>query len=286
MEQQSRGKGLNSLLSDSDLVVSRKVAAFRGVKEVELSQIVAGSFQPRFDFDNGAMEELAASIRIHGVIQPITVRERESGGFEIISGERRFRASKMAGLEKIPAFIRDVDDNRSLEMALIENIQRENLNPIEIALSYQRMIQECNLIQEDLGKRVGKSRSAVTNYLRLLNLPTEVQSGLILGIISMGQAKPLVALADTARQIDIYQRILDFGLSAREVESLVKKGNIFEANANDLDRYKEDMRIEELTLKGKTKVPVNIQIQDFDKGNITIKFKDAQELEEILSKIS
>jgi ParB family transcriptional regulator, chromosome partitioning protein len=286
MEQQSKGKGLNSLLSDSDLVVSRKVAAFRGVKEVELSQIVAGSFQPRFDFDNGAMEELAASIRIHGVIQPITVRERESGGFEIISGERRFRASKMAGLEKIPAFIRDVDDNRSLEMALIENIQRENLNPIEIALSYQRMIQECNLIQEDLGKRVGKSRSAVTNYLRLLNLPTEVQSGLILGVISMGQAKPLVALADTARQIDIYQRILDFGLSAREVESLVKKGNIFEANANDLDRYKEDMRIEELTLKGKTKVPVNIQIQDFDKGNITIKFKDAQELEEILSKIS
>jgi ParB family transcriptional regulator, chromosome partitioning protein len=286
MEQQSKGKGLNSLLSDSDLVVSRKVAAFRGVKEVELSQIVAGSFQPRFDFDNGAMEELAASIRIHGVIQPITVRERESGGFEIISGERRFRASKMAGLEKIPAFIRDVDDNRSLEMALIENIQRENLNPVEIALSYQRMIQECNLIQEDLGKRVGKSRSAVTNYLRLLNLPTEVQSGLILGVISMGQAKPLVALADTARQIDIYQRILDFGLSAREVESLVKKGNIFEANANDLDRYKEDMRIEELTLKGKTKVPVNIQIQDFDKGNITIKFKDAQELEEILSKIS
>ena len=198
MEQQSRGKGLNSLLSDSDLVVSRKVAAFRGVKEVDLSQIVAGSFQPRFDFDNGAMEELAASIRIHGVIQPITVRERESGGFEIISGERRFRASKMAGLDKIPAFIRDVDDNRSLEMALIENIQRENLNPIEIALSYQRMIQECNLIQEDLGKRVGKSRSAVTNYLRLLNLPTEVQSGLILGVISMGQAKPLVALADTA----------------------------------------------------------------------------------------
>jgi ParB family transcriptional regulator, chromosome partitioning protein len=117
-------------------------------------------------------------------------------------------------------------------------------------------------------------------------LPTEVQSGLILGVISMGQAKPLVALADTARQIDIYQRILDFGLSAREVESLVKKGNIFEANANDLDRYKEDMRIEELTLKGKTKVPVHIQIQDFDKGNITIKFKDAQELEEILSKIS
>lgn len=286
MEQQSKGKGLNSLLSDSDLVVSRKVAAFRGVKEVELSQIVAGSFQPRFDFDNGAMEELAASILIHGVIQPITVREREAGGFEIISGERRFRASKMAGLEKIPAFIRDVDDNRSLEMALIENIQRENLNPVEIALSYQRMIQECNLIQEDLGKRVGKSRSAVTNYLRLLNLPTEVQSGLILGVISMGQAKPLVALADTARQIDIYQRILDFGLSAREVESLVKKGNIFEANANDLDRYKEDMRIEELTLKGKTKVPVNIQIQDFDKGNITIKFKDAQELEEILSKIS
>lgn len=283
--EQNKSKGLNSLLSDSDLVVQRKVAAFRGVSEVALDKLEVGTQQPRSHFDAKSLEELADSIRVHGLIQPITVREKEGGKFEIISGERRFRAAKLAGLEKMPAFIRDVDDHRSIEMALIENIQRENLNPIEIALSYQRMVTECQVSQEELGKRVGKSRSAVTNYLRLLNLPTEVQSGLILGIISIGQARPLIPIQDAHLQIDIYQRILENELSAREIEALVKKGNAFEAGANELDLHKEDMRIEEITLKGKTLVPVKIQIQDLNKGNVAIKFSNSEELAEILSKL-
>ena len=283
--EQNKGRGLTSLLSDSDLVVKRKVAAFRGVSEIELDRLEVGFQQPRSHFDEAALKELADSIRVHGVIQPITVRETVSGKFEIISGERRFRAAKLAELDRIPAFIRDVDDQRSLEMALIENIQRENLNPIEIALSYQRMVNECNLKQEELGNRVGKSRSAVTNYLRLLNLPTEIQSGLILGVITMGQARPLIPIQDTNLQIDIYQRILDNELSAREIESLVKKGNTFEAEANELDLYREDMRIEEITLKGKTLVPIKFQIQDINKGNVTIKFTSEDDLAEILGKL-
>ncbi|MBK6979300.1 MAG: ParB/RepB/Spo0J family partition protein [Cytophagaceae bacterium] len=286
MQMENKGKGLNSLLSDSDLVVSRKVAAFRGVKEIEISKLEVGVQQPRSHFDEKSLEELAESIRIHGLIQPITVREIADGKFEIISGERRFRASKLAGLTTIPTFIRDVDDNRSLQMALIENIQRENLNPIEIALSYQRMIQECDLKQDDLGKRVGKSRSSVTNYLRLLNLPSDIQSGLVLGVITMGQAKPLISIEDKNLQIDIYQRILEQGLSAREIEALAKKGNAFEAEANDLDLYREDLRIEEITLKGKTVVPFKIQVQDLNKGNISIKFSNQEQLTDIMNKLS
>lgn len=284
--EQSKSKGLNSLLSDSDLVVQHKVAAFRGVKEIELSKISTGNSQPRFEFNDEALNELAASIRVHGIIQPITIREVGKDKFEIISGERRFRAAKLADLTSIPAFLRDVDDQRSLEMALIENIQRENLNPIEIALSYQRMIFECNLKQEELGKRVGKSRSSVTNYLRLLTLPEELQSGLILGVVSVGQVKPLISLADVNRKVDIYHKILENGLSAREIEALVKKGNAFEAEASELDRYKEDMRIEEIMMKSKMLVPFKIQIMDIDKGNISIKFNNENELQDIIEKIS
>lgn len=283
--EQNKNKGLNSLLSDSDLVVQRKVAAFRGVSLVEIEKLEVGTQQPRSHFDEKMLNELAESIRVHGLIQPITVREREGGKFEIISGERRFRAAKMAGLEMMPAFIRDVDDHRSIEMALIENIQRENLNPIEIALSYQRMVTECQVSQEELGKRVGKSRSAVTNHLRLLNLPTEVQSGLILGVITMGQARPLIPIQDANLQIDIYQRILENDLSSRDIEALVKKGNAFEAGANELDLHREDMRIEEITLKGKTLVPIKIQVQDINKGNVSIKFSNAEELSDILEKL-
>lgn len=282
---ENKRKGLGSLLGDSDLVVSRKVAAFVGVQEIELSKIKAGQSQPRKAFEETALKELADSIKLQGIIQPITVRQLENGLFEIISGERRFRASQLAGLEKIPAYIREVDDQRSLEMALIENIQRENLNPIEVALSYRRMIEELNFRQEDLGNRLGKSRSTITNALRLLNLPTEIQSGLILGVVSTGQVRPLVAMSDQAFQMDIYQKILEDNLSAREVEALVKKGNTFEAEANELDIHREDLRIEEMTLKGKTVVPIKIKVQDINKGHVTIKFSDEEDLNEILEKL-
>jgi ParB family transcriptional regulator, chromosome partitioning protein len=281
----SKGRGLNSLLSDTDLVVTNRVAAFGGVVEMEISKLDVGLQQPRHIFEESLIEELSDSIKMHGLIQPITVRSKPNGRFEIISGERRFRASKKAGLTIIPVYIRHVDDKQSLEMAIIENIQRENLNPVEIALSFRRMIEECDLSQEEMATRVGKSRSAVTNFLRLLNLPSEIQSGLILGVISMGQAKPLISMTDAAHQMDIYHRILDNQLSARDIEALVKKGNSFEAQANELDLYKEDMRIEQLTLKGKTKVSFDFQVQDLNKGNIRIKFSSKDELDEIMEKL-
>jgi ParB family transcriptional regulator, chromosome partitioning protein len=281
----NRGRGLNSLLSDTDLVVKSKVAAFGGVVEMEINKIDVGLQQPRHIFEESLIQELSDSIKMHGLIQPITVRSKADGRYEIISGERRYRASKLANLTVIPAYIRHVDDAQSLEMAIIENIQRENLNPVEIALSFRRMIEECDLSQEEMAARVGKSRSAVTNFLRLLNLPSEIQSGLILGVISMGQARPLIPIGDQNTQMDIYHRILDMQLSAREIEALVKKGNTFEAQANELDLYKEDMRIEALTLKGKTKVPIDIQIQDLNKGNIRIKFNSQEELEQILEQM-
>jgi len=266
-------------------VVKRKVAAFVGVKEIETDRITAGGSQPRKAFDETALNELADSIRLQGLIQPITVRENTEGKFEIISGERRFRAAKLAGLSRIPAYIREVDDQRSLEMALIENIQRENLNPVEIALSYRRMIEELGFRQEDLGNRIGKSRSNVTNYLRLLNLPTDIQTGLVLGVVTVGQVRPLIPVNDSALQMDIYHKILEDNLSAREVEALVKKGNAFEAEANDLEIHREDIRIEEMTLKGKTRVPVKIKVQDINKGQVTIKFSGSEELEAILEKL-
>lgn len=283
---ENKGKGLNSLLGDSELVVKRKVAAFVGVKEIDTDKITAGGSQPRKAFDEAALKELADSILLQGLIQPITVRETPEGKFEIISGERRYRAAKLAGLSKIPAYIREVDDQRSLEMALIENIQRENLNPIEIALSYRRMIEELGFRQEDLGNRIGKSRSNITNYLRLLNLPTDIQTGLVLNVVTVGQVRPLIPVNDPALQMDIYQKILEENLSAREVEALVKKGNAFEAEADELEMHREDMRIEEMTLKGKTTVPFKIRVQDINKGQVTIKFSDTQELDLILEKLS
>jgi ParB family transcriptional regulator, chromosome partitioning protein len=280
----NKGKGLNSLLSDSDLVVSHKIASFKGVKAISIDKIITGSHQPRTEFDEEILKELADSIKVHGIIQPITVREKD-GLYEIISGERRFRASKDLGLETIPAYIRNVDDAKSLELALIENIQREDLNPIEIAISYQRMINECDLKQEELGERLGKNRSTVTNYLRLLQLPIEIQTGLVLGKISIGQARPLIALTDSDFQLELFQKIVENGLSSRKVEALVKMGNAFESEASAIDRYREDMRIEEITLKGKTKVPFKIQVQDIDKGNISIKFDNEDQLNGILSQL-
>lgn len=285
LKMENKGKGLNSLLGDSDLVIKRRVAAFSGVREIDTNKIVAGSGQPRKSFDEVSLKELADSILTQGLIQPITVRETDKDRFEIISGERRYRASLMAGLAKIPAYIREVDDQRSLEMALIENIQRENLNPIEIALSYRRMIEELGFRQEDLGNRIGKSRSNITNFLRLLQLPADIQTGLILGVVTAGQVRPLIPVNDPALQMDIYHKILEDNLSAREVEALVKKGNAFEAVANALDIHREDMRIEEMTLKGKTKVPVKIKVQDINKGQVSIRFSGPEELDDILEKL-
>ncbi|WP_304233107.1 ParB/RepB/Spo0J family partition protein [Jiulongibacter sediminis] len=277
-------KGLSALLSDSDLVVSKKVASFEGVQQVLVSKIKANPHQPRTEFDEEALEELAESIKVHGIIQPLTVREVD-GEYELISGERRLRASTLAGLKEVPAYIRNVDDQRSLEMALIENIQRQNLNAIEVALSFQRMIDDCGLKQNELGSRVGKNRTTVNNYLRLLQLPAVIQSAITLGKISMGQARPLITLEDEAFQLELFHKIINQGLSARKVEELVKAENAFGDTFSPLETYREDIRIEEISLRGKTKVPLKIKVSDVDKGHISVPFESEDQLNELLEKL-
>lgn len=195
------------------------------MNEILLSDIEVNPFQPRHHFDKDMLKELADSIKIHGIIQPLTVRRLSGNKYQIISGERRFQASKLAGLKAVPAFVRLADDQQMLEMALIENIQRENLNPIEIALSYQRLISECDLKQEELGDRVGKNRSTVTNYLRLLRLPPDIQIALRDNILSMGHARAIINIENADTQIHVFKRIINEDLSVRKVEELVRELN-------------------------------------------------------------
>lgn len=227
------GRGLSALLDDSDashpprneinqVSETEQKPQSGPIGTIPLHEISTNPYQPRTAFDEVALNELADSIRIQGLIQPITVRKTAQGGYELISGERRLRATKIAGLTEIPAYIRKADDQQMLEMALIENIQRENLNAIEVALSFQRMLEECNLKQEQLGERVGKNRSTVTNYLRLLKLPPAIQISIRDQKISMGHARALISVEDTEKQLFIHQEILDKGLSVRKVEELVR----------------------------------------------------------------
>src|SRR6478609_11079971 len=222
------GRGLKSLLSDtpeSDRLeeAAPASASHGGMSEILVGEIEVNPFQPRQHFDQEALRELAESIKVHGIIQPITVRKLSRNQYQLISGERRFQASKLAGLKTIPAYIRLADDQQMLEMALIENIQRENLNPIEISLSYQRLISECNLKQEELGDRVGKNRSTVTNYLRLLKLPPDIQIGLRDNQVSMGHARALINVENPDSQLYIFKKIVEEDLSVRKVEELVRE---------------------------------------------------------------
>ncbi len=221
------GKGLTALLQNVNTDVSGKnPVALNSIAEISISDIEANPFQPRHEFDEAALDELAESITVHGIIQPITVRKVGHGKYEIISGERRTRASIRAGLKTIPAYVRLSNDQQMLEMALIENIHRENLNPVEIALSYQRLMEECTLKQEELAERVGKNRSTVTNYLRLLKLPEEIQIALRDGQITMGHARPLIGLEDKEFALHILDDIIDNDLSVRSVEEMVKNKNL------------------------------------------------------------
>ncbi len=222
------GRGLGALLTDAPESVpvrrrSTEVKTVSAFHEVDLLNIEVNPFQPRTQFNEEKLAELAESIKVQGIIQPITVRRLSERKFQLISGERRFHASKLAGLLRIPAYVRTADDQQMLEMALIENIQRENLNSIEIALSYQRLLSECKLRQEDLGDRVGKKRSTVTNYLRLLKLPPDVQAGIRDAKIGMGHARALVNMENIDHQLEIFKQIINEDLSVRKVEELVKK---------------------------------------------------------------
>ncbi len=226
-KKQALGRGLSALLKDPEndiQSVSDKNAdkVIGNVVELDIESIEMNPFQPRSNFNDEALEELASSIRELGIIQPITVRKLDFNKFQLVSGERRYRASKLVGLETIPAYIRIANDQESLEMALVENIQRQDLDPIEIALSYQRLIDEIQITQEKLSDRVGKKRSTITNYLRLLKLHPIIQTGMRDGFISMGHGRALINIDKKKDQIGIYEKIVSDGLSVRETERLVK----------------------------------------------------------------
>ena len=220
------GKGLGALLDNAstDITTTQTSGLTGGVALLPISSIEANPFNPRTNFEKEALKELSESIGVHGIIQPLTVRKLGRDKYQLISGERRFRASQMAGLTEVPAYVRVANDQIMLEMALVENIQREALNAIEVALSYQRLIDECSLTQDQLSQKIAKSRSSITNLLRLLKLPAEIQLGVRDNLISMGHARALVSAGEEKRQLDLYRQIIDFQLSVRETEELIRTG--------------------------------------------------------------
>ncbi len=273
------GRGLGALIDDAEKMKSA------GISEVELSKIEANPFQPRSRFDTEALEELAASIREIGLIQPITLRKIAEDKFQIIAGERRFRAAQIAGLETIPAYVRKAKDDGMLEMALVENIQREDLDAIEIAVSYQRLIEELKFTQEEMSSRVGKKRSTIANYLRLLKLPAIIQKGLREKVISMGHARAIINIEDSETQIMIYNQIIKYGFSVRKVEEIVRDLND-ESNEKSKNGKKEKLPHEYQVIKKQLdkifSSRVGFSMNDKGKGKITIPFKSADDLERIV----
>lgn len=290
-KRQALGRGLSALLENAstlqpkDTIIEKTtIGNVAGpIAMLSITQIEANPFQPRTTFDQTALRELASSIETHGIIQPITVRKVGASKFQLISGERRFRASQLAELDEIPAYIRTADDQAMLEMALVENIQRENLDPIEVAISYQRLIEECELTQEQLSVKVGKSRSAVTNFLRLLKLPAEVQVGLIEKKISMGHARALVNAGNETVQVGLYRRILQEDLSVRKIEELVRGAQPDTAKKkstkSELSLQHQKAQAELRLMYGRS---TSIKRTDEGKGKIEIAFASDDELEQIL----
>ncbi len=278
------GRGLDALIDTTHVNTSGSSS----INEVELSKISANPNQPRQNFDEEALEELAISIRELGVISPITLQENEDGTYLIIAGERRYRASKLAGLTTIPAYIRKVKDEQVMEMALIENIQREDLDAIEIALAYQRLMDEYNLTQERMSERVGKKRATIANYLRLLKLPAEIQMGIQRKQIDMGHARAILGAKQPQDQLTLYKRILDEGLSVRKVEEMVQHSmfNVQRSTkkSNPVNHLPELSTLESaLTSFFGTKVKMTCN--EAGKGKITIAFQNDEELQRIMHKL-
>lgn len=284
------GRGLSALLSDASTDITNTATEAKpanSISEISISQIQANPFQPRTEFEEVALAELAESIKIHGVIQPITVRKMGYDSYQIISGERRTRASILAGLSRIPAYIRVANDQEMLEMALIENIQREELNPIEIGLSYKRLMEECSLKQDEVGDRVGKNRSTVTNYLRLLKLPDSVQLALKEGKISMGHARAIINVDDPKKQEWMLEQMLANELSVRSVENLVReentKPNDTKANKIPARPNKSETLVEyQKSLSDRFNTKISIKADDKGRGNIKIPFRSQAELQRII----
>lgn len=281
------GRGLDAILQSPETdITSADISGnyvAGAIAQIEIDKIETNPFQPRTDFDENALNELSESIKNQGVIQPVTVRKMGYDKYQLISGERRLRASKMAGLKQIPVFIRVANDEQMLEMALIENIHRENLNAIEVAISYQRLLEECQLTQDQLSEKVGKDRSTVANFLRLLKLPAEVQIAIRDGYITMGHARALVNISDKSKQLIILKRIIDEDLSVRQVEMLAREKSPAKKQKNIIP---ESYKIQADTLSKALKMNVKVNRDSKGKGSLTINFKNDEEFERLLDFIN
>ncbi len=291
--QTGLGRGLDALISDTNYLQQNKRprevqgenSPLVSIAEIDIDKIEANPFQPRTEFDLEAIEELAQSIKLLGLIQPITLRPLDNGKYQIISGERRFRASKLAGLKTIPAYIKPTDDNGMLEMAIVENIQREDLDAIDIAVSFQRLIDECNLTQEAMAERVGKKRATVTNYLRLLKLPAEIQIAIRAGKITMGHARSLLGIENPKLQLKLANQIIEQDLSVRQIEAKVQ-------NLNKEKKAKAEKDVIELpdnyfkvieTLGKYFNNNVSVKRSSKGVGELTIRFSSDKEMDDFLT---
>lgn len=283
------GRGLGALLEDSPAKENNsdntnEFPSAGSMNEIPVEQIEVNPYQPRTYFDQEALQELSESIKVQGIIQPITVRKLSKSKYQLITGERRFQASKLAGLEKIPAYVRTADDQQMLEMALIENIQRENLNAIEISLSYQRLLTECDLKQEELGDRVGKNRTTVNNYLRLLKLPPDIQAALRDNRLSMGHARALINIENVDTQLDIFKKAIQNDLSVRKIEELVRQSLSSKKKTEEKQDHPENGKeIANLQTKLASHFGTKVQVKsNGDKGEIKIPFISVEDLNRIL----
>lgn len=299
-KQRGLGKGLSALLGDAgnldslrspvgyvnkDVVGTKDPQDTADVLRIPVNMIEPNPFQPRMSFDQDSLQELAASIRTFGLIQPITVRKKSADRYQIISGERRFKACQLAGMDMVPAYIRDANDQEMLEMAIVENIQRENLDPIEVAMSYQRLIDECSLTQEQMADRVGKKRASVTNYLRLLKLPAKVQHDLKVGLLSVGHAKVLLGLDDVVLQEKLCDFVIKNSLSVRQLEDKIKELQAQQQNEvkpkKEVNLPDEYYRVLEHIGKFFDK-SISLKRADSGKGTMTIHFDSDDEIRRFL----
>ena len=291
--QTGLGRGLGALISDVNSI--KQAAAKKPVEparplvstsEIEISKIEPNPYQPRTEFNQEALEELAASIKLLGLIQPITLRPLANGRYQIISGERRFRASQIAGLERVPAYIRQTDDQGMLEMAIVENIQREDLDSIEVALSFQRLIEECNLTQEAMAERVGKKRTTVTNYLRLLKLPAKIQHDLKVGLLSVGHAKVLLGIDDVRLQEYLCDLVIKDDMSVRQLEDKIKKLSEPKKASEDNGQELPDEYFKVLEIVGRYfENNISLKRSSGGKGSMTIHFNSDEEIRKFLKAI-
>jgi len=280
IKRNALGRGLGALIEENDIRSNNPVS-----NEVAINEIEANPFQPRIHFDEEALNDLATSIKELGIIQPITLRKLSNNKYQIIAGERRFRAAKIAGLNTIPAFVREAGDESMLEMALVENIQREDLDAIEIALSYQRLIDECKLTQETLSDKVGKKRSTISNYLRLLRLPAVIQKAIREQEITMGHARALINIQEPETQIMVYRQVVKYDFSVRKTEEIVRKIGSDDGEGVPVKKttpFPDEYRDLKNHLAKHFNTGVVLKINELGKGKIEIPFDDPKDLERII----